>query len=325
MELDYGIKTLDERMEIINQILEKEKDKIEKYFGNPSINYMLQGLANYILNCDHKQTHKEKMQNNFENSVFELTNEEAPYTLFHKTKIKKSDYKNQAIKEKRDLIVHIFNKYGDSSKAKRWIQDLKYDQVMIKQSEKGYIKPQLNVNIPSNCDEYEIDNYWHDVYEITCNNSLLNLDLFEIESWKTILKMLPYREIISGNVDRLISIFNQTYLFCDFTDLQKEIICEYRDGVNDVFDDFVILKNKDIEQKLKIEQSALSHNIESICNKLINAYEKLFIEYYYTFLVRGSYKKCSKCGKNKILDEFKANSTSKDGKYSICKECMSKK
>jgi hypothetical protein len=313
-QVDYTIKNLDDRINLVNTILEEQKDKIEKYFGNPTINYLLQGLANYILNCDHKQTHKERMQSNFENSTFELTSE-AQYTIYNKTTIKKCDYKNEAIREKRDLIIHVFNKYGSSKKARRWIQDLKYDQVMIKQSEKGYIKPQLTIQIPSYSEELEIDSYWKDIFEINSINHLLNLDLFEVESWKTVLKLLPYYNKISGNVDRLVKVFNKAYHLCDFTLLQRRIIREWQCGVKHEYNDFIILKNKDVENRLNIEQSALSHNIESICNKLINAYESLFTEYYYTFITKGTYKKCKKCGQTKIIQDFYEN-------RAICKDCF---
>jgi hypothetical protein len=312
-QVDYTIKNLDDRINLVNEILEEQKDTIEKYFGNPSVNYLLQGLANYILNCDHKQTHKEKTQDKFENSTLELT--EAPYTLNNKIKITKSDYSNCAIKEKKDLIVHVYNNYGHTGKAKKWIQDLKYDQVAIKQSEHGYINPKFTVPTPSCSQEYEIDSYWKDIFEVSSINHLLNLDLFEVESWKVILKLLPYGGKISGNVDRLVKVFNKAYHLCDFTPLQRSIIREWQSGAKHEYNDFKILKNKDIEKRLSVEQSALSHNIESICNKLINAYESLFTEYYYTFLTKGTYKKCKKCGQTKIIQDFYEN-------RAICKTCF---
>lgn len=319
-QIDYSIKTMSERMNLVNIILTEQRETIEKYFGNKSTNILLQQLANNLLSCEHKQKHEEKMQENFENSTFELTSD-AQYTLYHKITIQPSDYENEAIKEKKDLIIRVFNKYGSSGKAKRWIQDLKYDQVMLKQSEHGYIKPQLTVSIPSQTDEYEIDNYWKDIFEITSFHHPLNLDLFEVESWKVILKLLPYNKKISGNVDRLVNIFNKAYHLCGFTPLQRSIIREFQSGAGTNFDDFIIMRNVDISNRLKIKQDIVSDNIEYICQKMISAYEFLFTEYYYTFLVRGTYKKCSKCGENKLIHEFKMNPDSRDGRHSICKEC----
>lgn len=318
-QIDYGIKTLEERMLLVDKILEEQRDSIEKYFGNSSTNYLLQKLANYLLNCECQQKHKEKMQRKFENSTLELT--DAPYTLNNKIKITKNDYKNDAIREKRDLIVYVYDNYGQNNKAKRWIQDLKYDQVAIKQSEHGYIKPKFMVPPPLHVDQYEIDNYWKDIFEINSIHHPLNLDLFEVDSWKIILKLLPFYKKISGNVDRLIKLFNKAYHLCDFTPFQKNIIREFQCGGATKFDDFIIVRNVDVANKLNKIEVDIFQNVEFICNKLIKVYEMLFTEYYYTFLVRGTYKRCKKCGKNKIIQDFKVNSSSKDNRYSICKCC----
>ena len=314
-QIDYSIKDLDGRMQLVNTILQERQESIEKYFGQRSINILLQQLANYILNCGHNQKHKEKMQKNFEKSALELT--ETQYILNRKVKIKKSDYKIEAIKEKRDLIVYVFNKYGGGFKAQKWIQDLKYDQVVIKQSERGFIKPEFTVPPPFSIQEFEIDNYWKNVFEITSINHLLNLDLFEIDSWKTILKLLPFYKKVGGNIDRLVKIFNKAYHLCDFTPLQKKIIREFRFGVGNKYNDFIIMRNIDVANKLKVQQDSVSDNIEYICQKLISAYETLFTEYYYIFLVRGKYKRCKMCGKTKIIQDFYEN-------RAVCKACFGK-
>lgn len=52
-----------------------------------------------------------------------------------------------------------------------------------------------------------------------------------------------------------------------------------------------------------------------------------FLEYYYTEKERGTWKKCSRCGKMKLAHPrfFSRNASSRDGYYSICKECRRKK
>lgn len=55
--------------------------------------------------------------------------------------------------------------------------------------------------------------------------------------------------------------------------------------------------------------------------------EKRYLTWYYTFVKKGKWKKCSCCGEIKLAHNkfFSKNNTSKDGWYSICKECRNKK
>lgn len=55
--------------------------------------------------------------------------------------------------------------------------------------------------------------------------------------------------------------------------------------------------------------------------------EDEWLEDYYLNIAPGSYKKCGCCGQIKLAlpKYFSKNKTSKDGYYSICKECRSTK
>ena len=52
-----------------------------------------------------------------------------------------------------------------------------------------------------------------------------------------------------------------------------------------------------------------------------------YLEWYFTFVKKGNWKKCSKCGEIKLAHNrfFSKNNTSKDGFYSVCKDCRNKK
>lgn len=54
---------------------------------------------------------------------------------------------------------------------------------------------------------------------------------------------------------------------------------------------------------------------------------KNFLEWYYTEKEKGKWKRCSRCGQIKLAHNifFSKNNSSKDGFYSICKECRNKK
>jgi hypothetical protein len=54
---------------------------------------------------------------------------------------------------------------------------------------------------------------------------------------------------------------------------------------------------------------------------------KEYLVWYYTFVERGKWKRCSRCGQIKLANNhfFSKNNTSKDHFYSICKECRNSK
>lgn len=102
-------------------------------------------------------------------------------------------------------------------------------------------------------------------------------------------------------------------------------ICEYKvDG----------LQNIDIQEKLQLE-FGIKHSVEYISSlwrnkipKLIasEAEDRLF-NWYFLNEMKGKYKKCSRCGEIKLAHNkyFSKNKTSRDGFYSICKNCRNSK
>ena len=93
-------------------------------------------------------------------------------------------------------------------------------------------------------------------------------------------------------------------------------------------------QNAEIQEKLEIE-FGIKHSIEYISSLWRNKIPKLLAEqakkdyliWYYTEVEYGQWKKCSRCGEVKLANNmfFSINSTSKDGWYSICKDCRNKK
>jgi hypothetical protein len=160
-------------------------------------------------------------------------------------------------------------------------------------------------------------------FEISDFRNLLNVDFFDIDSWKPVLKLLRFNNMVSENVDRVIRIFYKCYRVNDFTPEENKIIRIYqKKQVKNSTKEFCIIKNIDIANKLNIEQSEVFSIIRSICKKLSDAYEILFTDYYYTFLVKGKYKTCFVCGKIKLIQQFYKNSNTNDGYQNICIDCM---
>jgi len=92
--------------------------------------------------------------------------------------------------------------------------------------------------------------------------------------------------------------------------------------------------NADIQELLE-EEFGIKHSVEYISSLWRNKIPKLIVEqatndwleWHFTYEERGNWKKCSRCGQIKLAHNrfFSKNNTSKDGWYSICKECRNAK
>lgn len=67
-------------------------------------------------------------------------------------------------------------------------------------------------------------------------------------------------------------------------------------------------------------KQAIASRLDKIVKKIIDTYEREYADkHYYLNVVKGQYKKCSKCGEVKLLQRFDKNG--KRGYMSMCKDC----
>lgn len=86
-----------------------------------------------------------------------------------------------------------------------------------------------------------------------------------------------------------------------------------------------LLKQKyDVTYSAEYISSLWRHRIPNLLSKHA---QDLWVDWHFLMEEKGVYKRCSKCGQNKLAlpRYFTRNKTSKDGFYSICKECRNKK
>ncbi len=119
----------------------------------------------------------------------------------------------------------------------------------------------------------------------------------------------------------------------------EELINKYCVGKYEYYKDIIIwkvdkLSNTEIQQLLEEKHGKLIsvQYISTLYNNNIpkhiaKNYNKEYREWHYTFVEKGEFKKCNRCGETKLatLDYFSTNKSSKDGLYSICKKCRNKK
>ena len=125
------------------------------------------------------------------------------------------------------------------------------------------------------------------------------------------------------------------WLLFDFEDLVDSTLKE----AYPLYYDLVIYKidgKQNIEiQQLLHEKHGIKHSVEYISSLWRNKIPKLIAEkvandwlvWHFTMEEKGKWKRCSRCGQIKLAHNhfFSKNKTSKDGYYSICKECRNKK
>ena len=344
-KLDYTLESPEERKQLVEKILEE--------CPNPTPQY-LETLADYLVLCMEKQEKKErklltenrmatvnKRETSFEGLVSQLENgEDGIYGMISndrnqifqpKVMITKKDVEEiPGLAQLREAIKMWEQKLKTASGRdafiiKTIIIELRKDQYVIKDA---YRKPIIPKNITRSKhyipleSDFSFDDEGFVVPEgvSLCNPKvvsaiLCNYSLMKQESWGEFEKDLWY---LMQEFDEVADAALKDYPLYDR-------ICEYKvDG----------LQNIDIQEKLQME-FGIKHSVEYISSLWRNKIPKLIaseaedrlLNWYFLNEMKGKYKKCSRCGEIKLAHNkyFSKNKTSRDGFYSICKNCRNSK
>lgn len=343
MKLDYTIDSPEERLQYVEKILQENPDPSPQY---------LEYLGDYLALCMEKQERKErklltenrlytvnKRETSFEGLAAQFENgEDGVYSLM-------TDDKNQLFKPKikitaedlqdipllrqvQEAIAHWEQQLKTFTGraayiAKKAIIELRKDQYTIKDA---YRKPLGAKFVPHSTVPIALDSSEAIVDGVTQYSGISLLDP-EICS----LILCNYSKLREREGD-----FNSDtwFLMEDFDRIATVALAPYP-----LYERLVELKvdgvqNAEIQKTLE-EEYGIKHSLEYISSLWRNKIPKLiasvaedeFLEYWYTNVEPGKFKKCSKCGQIKLAHNkyFSKNITSRDGFYSICKSCRNKK
>ena len=345
IKLDYTLQTPEERNELVKEILKETPEPNEKY---------LEILADYLVLCMEKQEKKQKQiltenrmttvnkrETSYEGLVSQLENgEDGIYNLINESKttifqpkvtITKKDLEEiPSLRQLREAIniweIKLKQAKGrDAYIIKKALIEMRKDQYVIKNA---YRKPIVFNKINrSNCASKLIEDFTLDEnnYIIpsgvslcdpkVCSLILCNYSQLKQDGWGRFENDLWY---LMESFDKIISEALEEY------PMYEEIVRCKIDGMQNVEIQTILKQKYNITHSLEYISSLWRKKIP---NLIASKAEDLELDWYYLNKEKGKYKRCSRCGQIKLAHNkyFSKNKTSKDGWYSICKECRNKK
>lgn len=348
-KLDYTLESPEERKQLVEKIIDETPPE-------QLTNRYLEILADYIIFAMDKEERKtkkivtdnrmvtiNKRETSFEGLISKFENgEDGIYNMI-------ANDKNIIFTPKVSITQKDIEEIPELKTLRDAIEEVEKAEKAAKGKRKFLLKKQL---IEMRQDQYVIKNaYKKPIYCINVIKSFSKLDLSE---------NIYFDECGNAHSTGMISLFNPKHisaLLCHYSKLKEQVwgsfasdsyyLMEDLDNLieetlkekHPMYYDLVIykidgLQNTEIQTLLQINHG-IRHSVEYISSLWRNKIPKLLAEkqqekyliWYYTNVEYGKWKRCSRCGEVKLADNrfFSKNKTSRDGFYSICKECRNKK
>lgn len=271
----------------------------------------------------------------FEDSIYSIIDENKQTILTPKVSITKKDIEEipdlKELQECIGLLEEIEKRARGLKKyiLKKWLIELRKDQYVIK------------------------DNYRHTQYFNKITHNVLNpADNYNEEVYLTEEKRVES--------DGLISFYNPSHiswLLHYYSDLKEQAWGHFENDLWYLMEDLDVLVEQALAETQPMLYDLLIMKIDGLSNteigieinkkygkKYTNEYlsslwrkkipkliveeaERQYLDWYYTIVEKGKWKKCSRCGQIKLAHNFyfSKNKSSRDGFYSICKCCRNAK
>ena len=350
IKLDYSLKLPEERKALVekicanaspSQLTPKYLEILGDYILEASItkedkkNRKIM-TKNRLITINKRETSYEELVSKFENGedgVYNLINEDKNFYLEPKIEITEEDIAEiPGLRQLREEILRVEERAKQATGKRKYLLkkqaiEMRQQQYFLKECFKAPVRSHTACHTGGNRIDLEEVVYFDEKGEPT-SDSLLTF--FKPEHVSAILCNFEILEYHLPN--KFANDFY--YMLEDFKKLMREALEPYPAYLTLVKEKIKGETNAAI-QKTLIEKHNLCHTPEYISSLWRNKIPKIisekakdnYLNWYYTEVEYGTWKKCTRCGEVKLAHNrfFSKNNTSKDGFYSICKECRNKK
>ena len=201
------------------------------------------------------------------------------------------EYLKSILSQRLQLLRKTKQNKGLQRKYICLMKDLKTDSILCKDKIRGTIyfnSPLMDSTVPD-FNEFDLYDLSHIVALLECKGSMITDVGCLVYDLRQLIENAPWKE-------NEVMLINHLY-----------------SGLNSF----------EISRKLEKDHRETKMKIKTLGRKIIRQYELEVEDWYYTFIRKGTYKKCEKCNQIKLAftSRFYFNKDGKDGLHSLCKIC----
>lgn len=348
IKMDWSLETSEERIKKVEEIIaktpperltQKYLDKLSEYIVYPI--EKTERKKGFIL-TNNRMVTINKRETSYEGLVSKLENgEDGIYNMI-------INDKNVLLDQKKEITQEDIETIPGLKELREAIEEVEAAAKIATGRKKYLLKKQV---IEMRQDQYVIKNaFKQPMYCRSLTKALAKLNLDEkitLAEDGTIHSTSPVNFYTPAHIVAIL---------CNYSGLKMETWDKFSADMRWMLIDFENLVDKALKDKYPIyyklliykidgktnleiqelleDEFSIKHSVEYISSlwrnkipKIISEYaETEWLEWHFTFEERGKWKRCSRCGQVKLAHNkfFSKNNTSKDGFYSICKECRNK-